>query len=576
MKTIVSYLSALALFALAPLAGATGKPPEMLSYQGFLVDANGVPLGTSESGAPQPANYDVIFRVYNASSGGSLLWAEEQTITVDNGYFSVVLGEGAVSGSDPRPDLSTVFTGIGADERFIGVSVRFTAGGEFSDILPRLRLLTSPYSFLASQARAVVNPDGQSLLTAEGGQVTIAGSLAATHVAGNGASLTNLNASQVSSGTIADARLPGNLARLGNAQTFTQKNIFQGGLVMDKTTIQLGLAHDTNHGLEWDSFYDGPLLYGYAGGALGTSNGKRPLRWTNSGQVMIDDTGSSLGFGARLGQHLNLYGGEYAMGIQAHTMYFRSGEHFGWYKGGGYDETQLTPGTGGTLLMKLDGTGHLTTTGISATGATGVSATRVAATDVAATDVAATRVTASESVVGGEIRTGRSDLYGYFWQDGNTAGTGRYLQIGGGGNPWLNNGSNRASYDGDNNWDFFSDARLKEDIEDAEPILNRLLDIRLRRFRYKGQEMEKMHLGVIAQELQPLFPDFVSTGPVREDGNAYKMVAYTDFGLIAIGGVQELEARHAAELEALRTENADLRSRLQELEANVELLLENR
>ncbi|MEX2382100.1 MAG: hypothetical protein WD490_06940, partial [Opitutales bacterium] len=179
MKTIAANLCALALvlFAFAPLAPAAGNPPELLSYQGYLVDADGVPLGTNEAGDPLPANYDVVFRIYSASSGGTLLWAEEQTITVDNGYFSVLLGEGAVSGSDPRPDLSTVFTGVGADERFVGVSVRFQAGGEFSDILPRLRLLTSPYSFLATQASSLVNPDGQALITAEGSTVSIEGTV---------------------------------------------------------------------------------------------------------------------------------------------------------------------------------------------------------------------------------------------------------------------------------------------------------------------------------------------------------------------------------------------------------------
>src|SRR3974377_796745 len=71
-------------------AQPTQNPPGQISYQGFLTDANGVPLATT-----QPKNYDVSFRIYNAPSGGAAVWGEIQTVTVDRGYFSVLLGQGA-------------------------------------------------------------------------------------------------------------------------------------------------------------------------------------------------------------------------------------------------------------------------------------------------------------------------------------------------------------------------------------------------------------------------------------------------------------------------------------------------
>lgn len=219
-------LIAAAFIGAAVFSRAAGGPPELLSYQGYLVDANGAPLGMDGSGNPLPSNYDVTFSIFDASSGGALLWREQQTITVDAGYFSVLLGEGTQVGSDPRPPLSEVFTGIGADERFIGVAVRFEAGGAFSDILPRLRLLTSPYAFLATQARSVVNPDGNPLLTAEGDTVTVSGTLTATQpIVASGASLTNLNASNLSSGTIPLARLPGIPASQVTSGTFADARI---------------------------------------------------------------------------------------------------------------------------------------------------------------------------------------------------------------------------------------------------------------------------------------------------------------------------------------------------------------
>ncbi len=225
------FILAALLAALPSLVLASGDPPELLSYQSYLVDANGVPLGTDGAGNSQPANYDVIFRIYDASSQGTLLWSEQQTITVDNGYFSILLGEGTAFGSEPNPTLSNVFTGIGAEERFVSVAVRFQAGGEFTEILPRLRLLTSPYAFLASQARSLVNPDGDPLITADGGDVTVEGSLTTTQplsvpsVTGSGANLTELNASTLSSGTVPLARLPGLPASQITSGTISQNRL---------------------------------------------------------------------------------------------------------------------------------------------------------------------------------------------------------------------------------------------------------------------------------------------------------------------------------------------------------------
>src|ERR1044071_3574701 len=82
LATTLSRLLFATLWLLA-LAGVQAAPPELMSYQGFLVDANGNPLATNT-----PANYPVIFRVFPAQSGGTPLWAEQQIVTVDKGNFS--------------------------------------------------------------------------------------------------------------------------------------------------------------------------------------------------------------------------------------------------------------------------------------------------------------------------------------------------------------------------------------------------------------------------------------------------------------------------------------------------------
>ena len=100
-------------FAL-PAAAQNANPPGLLSYQGFLADANGNPLAPST-----PVNYTVIFRIFDTLTGGSTLWSEQQVATVDKGNFSVALGEGAQYLSEPRPSVASVFSGATASHRFI-------------------------------------------------------------------------------------------------------------------------------------------------------------------------------------------------------------------------------------------------------------------------------------------------------------------------------------------------------------------------------------------------------------------------------------------------------------------------
>lgn len=202
----------IALGGLVAIPGAqaqiNGDPPERMTYQGFLADGNGDPLGNTNTG---PRNYDVIFRILGAQSGGPTNWTEQQTVTVDRGNFSVLLGEGTPVGTEPHPALSSIFATNTASDRFVEMTVKgIGAGGDSVTILPRLRLITSPYAFLAKSAvNAVnlVNPAGNALVTSSGGSVIISAPVTATSFTGIGTGLTALNASLISTGTLANARL---------------------------------------------------------------------------------------------------------------------------------------------------------------------------------------------------------------------------------------------------------------------------------------------------------------------------------------------------------------------------------
>jgi microcystin-dependent protein len=187
----------LAFVLCAPRARASGNPPARMTYQGYVVDANGNILGNTNTG---PKNYDVIFRIWNdqtASATANRVWTEQQTITVDKGYFSVLLGEGSAYSNEPNPPLSSVYTNsTDASDRYVEITVLgIGPNGTPSTIMPRLRLVTSPYAFLAENAVNAAN-----LVNSTNGQVmVVSGSMIGVNKANPAATL-DVNGTVMSTG----------------------------------------------------------------------------------------------------------------------------------------------------------------------------------------------------------------------------------------------------------------------------------------------------------------------------------------------------------------------------------------
>ena len=185
-----AWLSTIALVAAmhlgeSALAQATSRPPDRMTYQGFIAGSDGVALGNTA-----PKNYDVIFRIYDAESGGAPMWGEQQTVTVDKGYFSVLLGEGAATPGTPNAGitLSSLFNSASASDRYVGFTVKGVgSGGSDVEILPRVRLMSSPYAFLANKAltantaatavKLVQEANGADLLSGSGADLSVNGNL---------------------------------------------------------------------------------------------------------------------------------------------------------------------------------------------------------------------------------------------------------------------------------------------------------------------------------------------------------------------------------------------------------------
>lgn len=152
MKRILSIATLTAALSIQYGPGshlqAAADPPALMSYQGFLTDGDGTPLANN-----QIDNFDVEFRIWTESTGGTLLWSEQQTVTVEKGHFSVFLGQGTATADSPaNTTLSMVFTNAAAGNLFLGTTVKLGTGND-EELAPRLRLLTSPYAFLAQTAK---------------------------------------------------------------------------------------------------------------------------------------------------------------------------------------------------------------------------------------------------------------------------------------------------------------------------------------------------------------------------------------------------------------------------------------
>jgi hypothetical protein len=83
---------------------------------------------------------------------------------------------------------------------------------------------------------------------------------------------------------------------------------------------------------------------------------------TTSNSISITNPGN-LSFGSQTRQMVSLWGTEYGIGVQSLTTYFRTGSSFAWYRLGSHNNTQFSPGSGGAVVMTLDGSSNLSVTG---------------------------------------------------------------------------------------------------------------------------------------------------------------------------------------------------------------------
>ncbi|MFZ0829313.1 MAG: hypothetical protein WAO02_18025 [Verrucomicrobiia bacterium] len=239
---ITVVVAALGLFSAVTPDFAQGTA---FTYQGRLNDGANPAAGV----------YDLRFTIYDSTNLPGVVIAGPLTnsaTAVSNGLFTVLLDFGA-----------GVFTG---PARWLEIGVRTNGATSFATLAPRQSLTPTPYAILANSASNLLGTmsaaqlsgtipsanlsgsygnavnfnngangfDGTFVGTFFGGSFT--GGNFNGNFFGNGGGLFNLDASQLGSGSVPDARLSTNVAFLNANQTFTGINVFANGIGIGNPT----------------------------------------------------------------------------------------------------------------------------------------------------------------------------------------------------------------------------------------------------------------------------------------------------------------------------------------------------
>ena len=118
-------LSWLVILIAAPRPGLA--VPNMMGYSGYLTDNQGEPINGSLS---------MVFRIYDAETGGNLVFGEtKSSVPVENGFFSVVLSTNSASGGMDLEEIFSTYTTL-----YLEVEV------DSDPLSPRQRLSPVPWA----------------------------------------------------------------------------------------------------------------------------------------------------------------------------------------------------------------------------------------------------------------------------------------------------------------------------------------------------------------------------------------------------------------------------------------------
>ncbi len=107
--------------------------PTTITEQGRLLNMD----GTSATGT-----INMTSSVYANAAGGTALWTETQSVTLDDGYFTVQLGS-----------MAAFPVSLWDGTRYIGVQI-----DKDSEMMPRAAISSVPYALVANEVSGDIHP----------------------------------------------------------------------------------------------------------------------------------------------------------------------------------------------------------------------------------------------------------------------------------------------------------------------------------------------------------------------------------------------------------------------------------
>jgi hypothetical protein len=407
------------------------------------------------------------------------------------------------------------------------------------------------------------------------------GTVTATSFSGSGAGLTGLPTGSLADNSVTAAKLASDANSLGKvtAGVMSMNNgiaTFNGNARIQNHDLYL--FQDAFHGVGWYGAgklfsgvnVDGPVLYGHSGGGLGTTSGTTnlALHWTSgginiNGALRLNNGGIHLRGGSDTNHGVGWFGAG-----KPFAGFLPDGPVLYGFSGGILGVAGVTPKatlTWGSSYVDVYGNLGVTNTLLADTSGQNNGALKPGLTfgGSSSGEGIASKRTSGGNQHGLDLFTGYSARLSIV-NNGNV-GLGRQPTA----NRLEVEGTASKTTAGD--WAANSDARIKTDVATITNALDTLDRVRLVNFRYTDDYRaahpgieDRAYLNVVAQEFREIFPDSVkSSGEKLADGSEILQVDTYPLTIYSAAAIQELRR----ELQEQRDENAQLKHRLEKLEA---------